>query len=332
MSIIIPAFNASMHIFAAVESCLKQSYRDIEVIVIDDESTDPTIEVLSQVKDSRLKIVPQTHTGVTGAFNHGLRIASGEVIARMDADDLMHPEKIMKQVAFLDAHPEIGVVSCLVNYGGDRKTQEGYARHVDWINTLISPEEISLNRFVDSPVCNPSVLFRSNLIDQFGAARAGDFPEDYEMWLRWMDAGVQFAKVPEVLFTWNDLPSRLTRNDARYSPEAFERAKIEYLVKFIRQHNPEARPVYVCGGGRITRRKSKLLVESGLPIGAFVDIDPSRVGSQFEGTPVIGLSELPARDSAYVVNFVSVRGAREELRNMFAGQGRLEGADYIMAG
>lgn len=333
VSIVLPAFNAQHTILASIKSCLEQSYTEIEIIVVDDGSTDDTLGALANYKsDPRVFIYTIPHAGVADAFNFGLNKAKGQYIARMDADDAMHPERLATQVQFLETHPEIGVVSCLVHYGGDRGTQEGYARHVDWINSLVKPEEIAMNRFVDSPVCNPSVMFRAELVTQHGGARHGDFPEDYEMWLRWMDAGVQFAKVPEVLFTWNDLPSRITRNDERYSPLAFERAKTEYLVRFINNNNPEQRPVYICGSGRITRKKSELLQRSNASIGGFLEIDASKAGRTYNGIPVVRFEDRPDSKRAYIISYVSVRGAREELRKMFTAEGRTEGKDFIMAG
>jgi glycosyltransferase involved in cell wall biosynthesis len=305
-----------------------------ELICINDGSTDDTESAIAHAAqlDSRIKLISSEHLGVANAFNFGISKANGSYIARMDADDMMHPERLKKQVEFLQARPEIGVVSCLVNYGGDRNTQEGYARHVDWINSLVTHEEISLSRFVDSPVCNPSVMFRKELVAQYGGAVQGDFPEDYEMWLRWMDAGVRFEKIPEVLFTWNDIPSRLTRNDARYSTDAFERAKTDYLVKFIRTNNAQRRPLYICGSGRITRKKSELLQKSGLTIGGFLEIDTTKAGREYEGIPVIRFENRPDSNHAYIVNYVSVRGAREQLRNIFNAEGRTEGDDFVMAG
>lgn len=300
---------------------------------MDDGSTDNTSAIINHIAahDPRIIHVGSHHSGVAHAFNFGLSKASGKYIARMDSDDIMHSEKIAEQAKFLDEHPEVGVVSCLVQHGGSRETQEGYARHVDWINTLITPEQIELNRFIDSPVCNPSVMFRRELVEKHGGAIHGDFPEDYEMWLRWMDAGVRFAKIPELLFQWNDLPSRLTRNDSRYSPEAFERAKISYLTRFIRENNPEDRPLFLCGGGRITRKKSELLVKSGLKIAGYVDISSTRIGNNYNGIPIVCIEQLPPPTGCYLVNYVSVRGAREELRNLFLSQNRKEGKDFISA-
>lgn len=340
VSIVLPVYNGARTLLKALQSCSGQSYRNLEIIVVNDGSTDETshiVKTFSQV-DQRIRLVEQKRAGVAHAFNKGIETARGTYIARMDADDVMHPGKIERQVEFIEAHPETGVVSCLVNYGGDRTTQEGYALHVDWINTLITPEQIALNRFVDSPVCNPTVLFRKESVGRYGAALQGDFPEDYEMWLRWMDQGVKFAKIPEVLFTWNDLPSRLTRNDSRYSPQAFEQIKASYLLDFIRRNNSANRQIYLCGTGRITRRKSDFLVKeistrgNNCMIGAYLEIDPAKIGTTCNGIPVCGLDELPPRTEAYVVNYVSVRGAREELRQIFLAKGFTEGADFVMAG
>lgn len=335
VSILLPVFNAASTIEAAVRSCLSQSFTDFELIVIDDGSTDETPAILKQLaaNDPRMQILSLPHAGVANAFNEGIKSAKGKFIARMDADDEMFPERIEKQIAFLEQHPEIGVVSCLVQHGGDPEKQEGYATHIHWINSLISPEAIALNRFIESPVCNPSVLFRAELVNKYGACREGNFPEDYEMWLRWMDNGVCFQKIPEVLFTWNDLPGRLTRNDPRYSAEAFERAKTGYLAEFITDQNMRKdRPLFLCGAGRITRKKSAFLVASGLEIGGYVDIDPGKIGRNYNGIPVIGLEQLPPKEKAYVVSYVSNRGAREDIRKILSGKGFTEGADFVMAG
>lgn len=334
VSIVLPTHNSETTLQFAVKSCLSQSHPEIEIIVVDDGSTDSTLLWLNELKliYNQIRVITIPHSGVTTAFNIGIENASGDYIARMDADDIMHPEKIAKQVKFLDEHPEVGVVSCLVRHGGNRNTQEGYARHIDWINTLVTHEQITLNRFVDSPVCNPTVVFRKELIDKYGATREGDFPEDYEMWLRWMDSGVRFEKIPEVLFTWNDLPSRLTRNDSRYSPDAFERAKTKYLVKYICENNITNRPLYLCGSGRVTRKKSELLQESKIKIGGFLEINHSKIGRKYNGIPVIHFADRPEAKNGYLVNYVSVRGVREELRSLLISENRKEGQDFIMAG
>lgn len=335
VSIILPVYNAAATIEKAVQSCLQQRFTDFELLIIDDGSTDTTSAILQKLAatDERIRIISIAHSGVTKAMNTGMENAKGKYIARMDADDEMLPQRIEKQIAFLEANPGTGLVSSLVKHGGDPEKQEGYAAHIQWINSLLTPEEISLNRFVESPVCNPSVMFRTELYRKYGGCREGDFPEDYEIWLRWLDQGVQMAKIPEVLLIWNDLPGRLTRNDPRYSAEAFERAKTGYLTEFITGQNMHKdRPLYLCGAGRITRRKSDFLAASGLSIGAYIDIDPKKIGKMYNGIPVIGLDDLPSNENAYVVSYVSNRGAREAIREILLKKGFAEGSDFILAG
>lgn len=333
ITVVLPVWNAEATIARAVDSVLSQTHSNLELIVVNDGSTDNTNEILSAIaaRDHRLRIVNITHAGVAEAFNAGLREAKGKYIARIDADDQMHPERIEKQAKYLDEHTDIGVVSSLVSYGGDRKTQEGYALHVDWINTLITPEEIALNRFAESPVCNPSVMFRKELVEKFDAARSGDFPEDYEMWLRWMDAGVSFAKIEEVLFTWNDLPSRLTRNDPRYSSDAFDKAKSSYLIKFLQNYS-NSKPLYLCGAGRVTRKKAIALLQSGLHLGGYIDIDPGKIGKWYDGLRVHSLDEFKTPQAGYILSFVGNRGAGVQIRQILLKRNFTEGSDFLIAG
>jgi glycosyltransferase involved in cell wall biosynthesis len=251
-------------------------------------------------------------------------------IARMDADDEMHPERLQQQKNFLDQNPEIGVVSSLVKFGGDRETKQGYALHVDWINSLITHDDIYLNRFVESPVCNPSVMFRRELTKTHGAAVHGDFPEDYEMWLRWMEGGVLFGKVAEELHVWNDPPQRITRNDDRYSNEAFEKAKRPYLIAAILKLQ-RSRPIYVCGAGRVTRQRSDLLLAAGIQISGYIDVDPSKVGKLYNGIPVHGIDKIKCADDLFVISSVGNRGARESIRRMLLDRNFTEGNDFLLA-
>ncbi len=316
-----------------MQSILAQTYRDFELIIVDDGSTDETpllLERLAQ-SDPRIRLIRKVHSGVTDTFNRGLQEAWGTFIARMDADDEMLPQRLEKQLDFLEKNPGIGVASCLVQHGGDPQAQEGYGVYISWINTLVTPEQIALNRFVEAPVANPSVMFRKTLSDQLGSYLHGDFPEDYELWLRWMKAGVQIAKVPEVLLTWNDPPTRLSRTDDRYSDDAFQRAKVYYLREFLSEQL-RGRKLWLCGAGRITRRKSALLLAEKLPVGGYVDVDPKKIGKQYDGLPVVGVEGIPPKETAYVISYVANRGAREDIRKMLREKGFAEGADFILAG
>lgn len=110
ISVIMPAYNAEQYISEAIESILNQTYSNFEFIIIDDGSTDRTVEMVQSYSDPRIRFVQNEHNlGVAATLNRGLKLATGEYIARMDADDIALRERFGKQVSFLDMHPEIAV-------------------------------------------------------------------------------------------------------------------------------------------------------------------------------------------------------------------------------
>ena len=333
VSVILPVYNASQSIEIAVRSCLEQSYPGFELILVEDGSTDETPAILSRISetDKRIRIFFRPHGGIVDALNSGIAESRGEFIARMDADDVMYPERLSKQLEFLDENPHTGLVSCLVEHGGHPELQEGYARYIHWINSMTGAEEISVNRFVESPLAHPSVMFRRTLVEKHGGYRSGNFPEDYELWLRWMDAGVQMEKIPQQLLFWSDLSGRLSRIDERYSPEAFNKIKTDYLIRFL-EKKINGRKIWLCGAGRGTRRKSDLLFDSEFSFGGYIDVDPLKTGKSFNGLEVYGVEGIPDKREAYLVSYVGTRGARDEIRRDLMLRGYEEGKDFVMAG
>ncbi len=336
VSVVLPVRDAVTTVARAIESIRGQTFVDWELIVVDDGSQDGTDAVLAGLArtDARIRVIEQGRLGVAAAFNAGLAVARGEYVARMDADDESHPERLAAQVAFLDApeNADVGVAGSLVEFGGDRATRGGYALHVDWLNTIVTPEQIALHRFEESPLANPSVMFRRELVARHEACRDGDFPEDYELWLRWLDAGVRMAKVPRVLLRWNDPPTRLTRTDARYAPEAFFRVKAEWIARWLVREFKAARPVWIWGAGRHTRKRAEHLTAHGVSIGGYIDVDAKKTGRGIGGTglPVIAPAALPAPGGIFVLSYVTTRGAREYNRAALMACGYVEGRDFLM--
>jgi len=333
VSVVMPVFNSAAAALRAIESVRRQTLRQWELIVVDDGSTDQTPETLRRLgaEDPRLRIITIPHAGIVAALNAGLAAARSPLVARMDADDQAHPDRLAAQVRFLRENPEVGLAGCLVEFGGDRQRQAGYARHVDWINSLVSSDDIELNRFVESPFAHPSVMFRRALARQHGAYRHGQFPEDYELWLRWIEAGVVAAKVPRVLLTWNDSPKRLSRVDARYDSEAFYRCKAGFLARWLLRHAPAHRRILVWGAGRPTRRRAELLAGHGVNIDGYIDIDPRKVGREFAGRPVLGPDQIPAPAGCFVLGYVAKPQARELTRTHLTSLRFVEGRDFLMA-
>ena len=328
ISIVMPVRDAAATLGAAVGSILEQTFRDWELIAVDDGSTDGGLEMLRAIGDPRIRVIAIPPQGIAKALQTGCTAAAGEWIARMDADDLMNPERLAGQMDHARHYPALDVISCLVKYGGNAA---GYAAHVDWINTLCTPEEIALRRFIESPVAHPSVMFRRSLLEKHGGYRHGDFPEDYELWLRWLDAGVKFGKTPRELLVWNDPPTRLSRNDPRYSVEGFYRTKCHYLARWLRANVDTARQLWLWGAGRITRRRFDALEAEGCRFAGFIDVDAKKANTHRDGRMVRMAGDLPETRDAFIIAGVGNRGAREKIHAHLTANGWVEGMDFILA-
>lgn len=325
ISVLMPVRDARETVIAAVESIQAQTNGSWELVIVNDGSRDGTTELLERLAeaDARVVLIQQEPKGIVEALQRGCEACRGEFIARMDADDVMDARRLEMQRAFLAENDDCGLVSCRVRFGG---SEAGYAAHVDWVNSLMTPDEMCLRRFVEAPVAHPSVMFRRELIAKHGGYHDGDFPEDYELWLRWLEAGVRFGKVDAELLTWNDPPQRLSRMDARYSVEAFYAMKCLYIRHWLETHAAE-RKIWLWGAGRITRRRFDGLADQ---IVGFIDIDESKRGQHRDGRAVRMADDLPERDESFILAGVGARGARERIHTHLTERGWVEGHDFLL--
>lgn len=332
VSVVMPCYNAAATLPRALNSLAAQTYTSFEVIAVDDGSCDATADILMAHarRDARVRVVRQAHAGLIAALNHGLAAAHGTFIARMDADDVSLPERLARQATFLEQHPEIGVLGCGVQFVGKPEAR-GYAEHVAWLNSMHTPEEISLNRFRESPLAHPSVMFRRELIERYGGYRDGDFPEDYELWLRWLEHGVRMASLPEILFEWHDSAQRLSRVDPRYRTDAFYELKAEYLSRWLARHNRHHPRVIIGGAGRVTRRRAERLARHGVVIEAYADIDVRKIGRAYKTARVMSIHDLPPPEACFVIPYVGSRGAAVAWQSFLESREYVAGRSYILA-
>ncbi len=328
-----PVWNAAATLSIALASVLGQTERDLELVAVDDGSSDSSAAILDEQArhDPRLRVLHVPHAGLVPALELGLRATRGRLVARMDADDVSLPERLARQRAHLDRHDDVGLVATRVVFDGDRTRAAGYARHVDWQNRLLSHMDIALARFVESPLAHPSVMFRRSLVERLGGYAHGPFPEDYELWLRWLDADVRMEKLAEPLLVWRDGPGRLSRVDRRYTPDAFYRVKARYLARWLARHNPRHPDIVAWGAGRLTRARLRHLREAGVRVTAFVDIDPRKIGTRIGGVPVVAPDDLPPHGRCFVVSYVGSVDARERIVTRLAALGYRAGEDYLLA-
>jgi glycosyltransferase involved in cell wall biosynthesis len=332
LSVLIPCYNAEMTIEECLQSLKAQTLADFEVILVDDGSTDNTGKILQKWSDEdrRFRPIYQNHRGIITALNAGLAECNTPYVARMDADDRCHPDRLAMQVSYLESNPGVAVVGCLVKGFPEEQVRQGFQIYIEWLNSLVEDDEIRREIFIESPLAHPSVTYRRKTILEEGGYQEHGWPEDYDLWLRLYLAGARFGKVPQVLLEWREYSQRLTRTDSRYSLENFLRAKAYYLVQ-----GPlvDRDAVIIWGAGMIGRRLSKHLKRQNCPLKSFIDIDPRKIGRFRYDVPIqtpADLSGLWARyQKPIVLAAVGARGARQLIRHQLNAMGLQEGRDWI---
>jgi glycosyltransferase involved in cell wall biosynthesis len=187
VTVLMPVYNAAPFLREAIDSILQQTFRDFEFLIVNDGSTDNSGSIIQSFNDGRIKYINLPENGgIIHALNLGLSEAKGKYIARMDADDISAPERLEKQVRFMDGHPEVGVCGAWVKYFGGRS---GVVRNAT------THEQIMWSMPMGSPFFHPTVMLRSDL-----GVRYPQVPhaEDYALWVSLLGQ-TKFANLPEVL-------------------------------------------------------------------------------------------------------------------------------------
>jgi glycosyltransferase involved in cell wall biosynthesis len=334
VSVLMPCFNAAETLEEAIDSILHGTWRDLELIAVDDGSSDATARLLRRRAegDPRLRLVFLEHGGIVRALNAGLALVRAPLVARMDADDLAHRERLEQQLAFMEKYPSLAAAGCLVDGFPAESVRTGFRLYLEWMNRLTEPEAIARQIFVESPLAHPSMVIRRSWLQRMGGYQDFGWPEDYDLWMRMDLAGARFAKVPRVLLHWREHLARLTRTDSRYAVEQFLRAKAHYLCLGPLQGR---NAVVIWGSGQMGRRLSKHLLRLGAPLVAFVDIDPAKIGRLRRQRPIISPHALPGLLANWqrpvVLAAVGSRGARALIGEQLRAMGLREGQDWWAA-
>lgn len=328
ISVILPFYNAESTLERSINSILNQNFDDFELILVNNNSTDRSIQFAEEYakRDTRVKLLNEARQGVVFASQKGFENTNAEFIARADADDVWHKDKLLLQYKFLKEKPEIDVVSCCVNFSGDKKN-DGMSAYVNETNKLLTHDEITINRFSELQVINPTIMFRKIIALKHGLYKEGDFPEDYEMFLRWIEKGVKFYKLSETLLDWYDSETRLTRTDKRYSFEAFYKIKSSYLYNYLKENNSFFPEVVIWGAGKRTKRRTNGIKKMGINILFFIDVDEMKIN----GKDVISSHNIPDRGQIFIVSFVNNKGARIKIKDFLLSRNYIEGKDFIIA-
>lgn len=226
VTVLMPVFNGAKHLREALESILNQTFTGFEYLIIDDGSADGSIDIVKSYNDPRIRLLcNEKNLKLAATLNRGLKEARGRYIARMDCDDICLPERLARQVEFMESNPECGL--CGTNaLGMDISGAKTYSPF--WGDTKV-PIEWSL--LWENPIAHPTVMIRKRVLQDFGLRYRNIPSEDYDLWCR-MLLRAKIARLPDVLLRY------------RFHPDsAFNASKKEHLQQAIESSRELARAI-----------------------------------------------------------------------------------------
>lgn len=217
VTVLMPVYNGAAYLREAIDSILAQTFGDFELLILNDGSTDDSAAIARSYGDPRIRVHDNPRNlKLIATLNLGLALARGRYVARMDGDDIAHPERLARQVAFLDDHPEVGVVGCWLETFGDTHVQ---------LRAPTAPNEIRVHLLFGNVVPHPGVMFRRALAEP--PFYEAEFPhaEDYAAWQR-LSAHTKIANLPEFLLRY-----RVSAQSVSVQNMAEQRASVAKVAK-----------------------------------------------------------------------------------------------------
>lgn len=232
VSVILPAYNCGKHLGLAIESVLRQTFPDFELIIVNDGSTDNTEQIINSFSDHRVIYVKNVkNEGLVNSLNRAIDLSRGKYIARMDGDDICQPGRLAKQKLYLDQNEDVTVVASTIEFINEQGQKTG-----EWEldKQTITPGQIKRAMMKQNCIAHPTVMMRSQIIKELKYQPYQKNIEDYDLWLRVLSRGHKIAKIDEPLLLYrihgNSITSMYLKNANPYFKHLL--MKLRFLSKF----------------------------------------------------------------------------------------------------
>ena len=230
ISIVLPVYNAERYLDECLNSILGQTYPNFELIVVNDGSTDNSVDVINKYKDKRIKIVENEHNFIK-SLNLGIKHAKGEYIARMDADDIMLPHRLETQFNYMESNPKVAICgSWAETFGARNYTMKVPVNHFDIVSRLL----------LSNILFHPTIMLRNGLIGKYPGypdLYKQKYPcaEDYKLWTDLAVEGYKFANIPEILLKYRLSENQSTNVRRKEMLQSSQQIRLEYAKQMMKK-------------------------------------------------------------------------------------------------
>ena len=328
VSILIPVRNGEQFLKECLDSIVGQTYANWELIIVNDHSADGTEEILNkfQNQDLRISFYNNKGKGIIDALKLAYSKSSGELITRMDADDIMLPEKLELMVQKLQESGKGNVAVGLVEYFAENGVGEGYTKYQDWLNQLTLAEKNFNEIYRECVIPSPSWMVHREDFEKIGAFNSNIYPEDYELTFRMYKNGLKVASIAKVIHKWRDYSTRSSRTDPHYSDNFFLPLKMKYFMELHRDSN---RPLEVWGAGNKGKELAKYLIEQNIEF-EWACNNPNKIGKDIYGKILISDKEIFNRENPQILIAIRNDKATGQIKKVFDSKNLTPNLDYFL--
>ncbi len=327
VSILLPFKNTATYLVACLQSILDQSYPHWELIAIDDHSSDDSRDIVARFAgaDSRIQVFTNSGHGIIEALRQALTSSNGELVTRMDSDDLMTPGKLelmsRSLLRFGRGHLAVGYV----RYFSAAGISDGYARYEKWLNGLTATGSNFSEIYKECVIPSPCwMTFRKDL-DRCGGFEPERYPEDYDLTFRFYQHKLKCIPIREVLHCWRDYKTRTSRTSPRYAANYFLDIKLHY---FLLLDYDNQRPLTLWGAGNKGKKIAKGLLQKGIGFHWLCD-NPKKIGKKIYGKEMLYYEVLREMKDPQSLITVANAGAQAMIRGFLRSDGQQAMLDYF---
>lgn len=313
VSILMSAYNAERFVESCIQSIVAQDFLEWELIIVDDFSTDNTLEVLKEFEqqDYRIHILRNTTKGIIPALALAFSACKGEYISRMDADDIMPVSKLSNLYKIAKQNTKT-IATGRVQYFAESLVSEGYIRYQNWLNDVLNDNTFNQNIYRECIVASPNWMVHRSCFDNEIKFAELNYPEDYDLVFRWYQKGFKFSGTSNLTHLWREHPQRTSRNSKIYQQESFFRLKTNY---FIKQELKSTEKIQLIGIGKKGKLVATILQENSIPFEWF------EYQKEEEMNGVFSVQNLSDKFKTILTNWPIDEGLRREVKSFLDAKG-----------
>jgi len=327
VSIVMPVKNTEKYLEECLLSIINQTYCNWELLAVNDNSTDNSLEILTAFanQDKRINVINNDGNGIIPALQLAYSKSTGKFITRMDSDDIMIPNKLELMSNDLLNNGKGNIALGLVNYFSEDGIGEGFSKYEAWLNDLTKKGTNFTQIYKECVVPSPCwMVFREDF-EKCGGFNSTIYPEDYDLVFRFYENGLNCLQSNNLLHLWRDYPTRTSRTDKHYADSSFIEIKTNYFLKL---NYDKSKNLVVWGAGKKGKFVAELLLKNNIPFQWICD-NPKKIGKEIYSQIMLPFTALDEINNTQSIITVASPAAQNEIKKYFFEKGKEAMQDYL---